>query len=122
MNSIHRSIAILLLLPAAVVAVDGNERLKGMNNNNLRLSSIKHKFKRMLAKGGGGNGGGGGGDNNLHHHQIHVLYPILAMVGGVYPVTLSMVVIVILIKQIVVQWVQVWLLNGCLLNPVNVLN
>ena len=59
MNSIHRSIAILLLLPAAVVAVDGNGRLKGMNNS-LR-SSIKHKFKRMLAKGGGGNGGGGGG-------------------------------------------------------------
>ena len=60
MNSIHRSIAILLLLPAVVVAADG--RLKGMNN--LRLSSIKHKFKRMLAKGGGGNGGGGGGGDN----------------------------------------------------------
>ena len=113
------SIAILLLLPAVVVAADG--RLKGMNN--LRLSSIKHKFKRMLAKGGGGNGGGGGGGDNPPPPTDTCIVPILAMDGGVYHVqTLSMVVIVILIKQIVVQWVQVWLLNGCLSNLVNVLN
>ena len=80
MNSIHRSIAILLLLPATVVAVDGNGRLKGMNNS-LR-SSIKHKFKRMLAKGGGGNGGGGGGGGDNPPPPSDTCYPILVMDGG----------------------------------------
>ena len=54
----------------------------------------------MLAKGGGGNGGGGGGGDNPPPPTDTLLYPILAMDGGVYHVQTLSIVIVILIKQI----------------------